>query len=77
MKFCFNKIVPIITLFMICSPVHADEEFVLFSSLRVMDSPLWISPIRNIGEDGSIVACTEKPTAISIFIQNWLMSLKV
>ena len=68
MKFCFNKIVPIITLFMICSPVHADEEFVLFSSLRVMDSPLWISPIRNIGEDGSIVAMySKKPTAIPYF----------
>ena len=53
---------------MICSPVHADEEFVLFSSLRVMDSPLWISPIRNIGEDGSIVAMySKKPTATPYF----------
>ena len=58
--------------FMICSPVHADEEFVFFSSLRVMDSPLDFT-IRM--KDGSILAMySKKPTAIP-FIQNWLMSL--
>ena len=44
------------------------REFISLRSLDVMDSVTWISPIRNIEEDGSmIVRIKRKQTAIPLF----------
>ena len=44
------------------------REFISLRSLGLMDSVTWISPIRNIEEDGSmIVRIKRKQTAIPLF----------
>jgi len=68
MKICYNKLVLIVFASFFFEEVCSASEFISESSLDSMDSVSWISPIRNLTDDGSMVAWIRKnPTAIPLF----------
>ncbi|MDG1324575.1 MAG: hypothetical protein P8P49_02330 [Opitutales bacterium] len=64
----YNKVLFVCFASLICQGSVGASEFITLRSLDVMDSITWISPIRNIEEDGSmIVRITSNQTAIPLF----------
>ena len=64
----YNKVLFVCFASLICQGSVGASEFINLRSLDVMDSITWISPIRNIEEDGSmIVRITSNQTAIPLF----------
>jgi len=68
MKIYYNKLALIVFASFFFKEVLSANEFISESSLNSMESVSWVSPIRNLSDDGSMVAwLTANPTAIPLF----------
>jgi len=64
----YNESLILLFASLICHGSISAKEFLTERTLEIMDSSSWLSPIRNIADDGSlIVRISKKTTAIPLF----------